>query len=79
MLRTVPHTGPRGGRSYEHFPDGFEIHLLHGGGRREAREGEGLVAEQGVSHPSNTRWRPERAPRMGDTLKFKEILHTSAS
>jgi hypothetical protein len=24
----VPHTVPRVGRSYEHFPDGFELHLL---------------------------------------------------
>ena len=29
MLRIVPHTVPRVGRSYEHFPDGFELHLLH--------------------------------------------------
>jgi hypothetical protein len=28
MLRIVPHTVPRLGRSYEHFPDGFEFHLL---------------------------------------------------
>ena len=28
MLRIVPHTLPRVGRSYEHFPDGFELHLL---------------------------------------------------
>ena len=28
MLRIVPHTVPRFGRSYEHFPDGFELHLL---------------------------------------------------
>ena len=28
MLRIVPHTAPRVGRSYEHFPDGFELHLL---------------------------------------------------
>ena len=28
MLRTVPHTVPRVGRSYEHFPDGFEPRLL---------------------------------------------------
>ena len=28
MLRVVPHTVPRGSRSYEHFPDGFELHLL---------------------------------------------------
>ena len=27
MLRIVPHTVPRVGRSYEHFPDGFEVHL----------------------------------------------------
>ena len=34
MLRIVPHTVPRVGRSYEHFPDGFELHLLLTGGRR---------------------------------------------
>ena len=28
MLRIVPQTVPRVGRSYEHFPDGFELHLL---------------------------------------------------
>jgi hypothetical protein len=28
MLRIVPHTVPRVGRAYEHFPDGFELHLL---------------------------------------------------
>ena len=28
MLRIVPHTVPRVGRSYECFPDGFELHLL---------------------------------------------------
>ena len=28
MLRIVPHTVPRVGRSYQHFPDGFELHLL---------------------------------------------------
>ena len=32
MLRIVPHTAPRVGRSYEHFPDGLELHLLHAGG-----------------------------------------------
>ena len=31
MLRIVPHTVPRVGRSYEHFPDGFELHLLKDG------------------------------------------------
>ena len=28
MLRIVPHTVPRVGRSDEHLPDGFELHLL---------------------------------------------------
>ena len=28
MLTIVPHTVTRVGRSYEHFPDGFEPHLL---------------------------------------------------
>ena len=27
MLRIVPHAAPRVGRSYEHFPDGFELDL----------------------------------------------------
>ena len=29
MLRIVPHTVPGVGRSYEHFPDGFELYLLN--------------------------------------------------
>ena len=33
MLHIVPHTVPRVGRSYEHFPDGFELHLLPSLGR----------------------------------------------
>ena len=28
MLGVVPHTVPRVGRSYAHFPDGFDFHLL---------------------------------------------------
>ena len=28
ILRIVPHAVPRVGRSYKHFPDGFELHLL---------------------------------------------------
>ena len=28
MLRIVPPTVPRVGRSDEHFPDGFKLHLL---------------------------------------------------
>jgi hypothetical protein len=35
MLRIVPHTVPRVGRSYEHFPDGLELHLLHATWKRE--------------------------------------------
>ena len=31
MLRIVPHTVPRVGRSYEQFSDGFELHLLQPG------------------------------------------------
>ena len=27
MLRMVPRTEPRVGRSYEHFPDGFQLQL----------------------------------------------------
>ena len=35
MLRIVRHIVPRVGRSYEHFPDGFELHLLHATWKRE--------------------------------------------
>ena len=28
MLRIVPHTAPRVGRTYANFSDGFELHLL---------------------------------------------------
>jgi hypothetical protein len=38
MLRIVPPTVPRVGRSDEHFPDGFELHLLPGGGMRVAMQ-----------------------------------------
>ena len=34
MLRIVPHTVPRGGRSQEHFPNGFEPQLLPAGDER---------------------------------------------
>ena len=37
MLRIVPHAVPRVGRSYEHFPDGFELHLLLSQGRQVPR------------------------------------------
>jgi len=40
MLRIVPHTVPRVGRSYDPFPDGFELHLLPG-----------WVKGQGVAYP----------------------------
>ena len=35
MLRIVPPTVPRVGRSDEHFPDGFELHLLPDDGDME--------------------------------------------
>jgi len=39
MLRIVPHTVPCVSRSYEHFPDGFELHLLpHGADLRRAQK-----------------------------------------
>ena len=34
MLRVVPRTVSRVGRSYEHFPDGFELHLLLAGAQQ---------------------------------------------
>ena len=35
MLRIVPHTVLRVDRSYEHFSDGFELHLLQKDGEVE--------------------------------------------
>ena len=46
MLRIVPHTVPRVGRSYEHFPDGFEVHLLLGWGDK-CVSWSGLIAQGG--------------------------------
>jgi len=43
MLRIVPHTVLRVGRSYEHFPDGFELHLPP----QVAQLGEDLVKDLG--------------------------------
>ena len=47
MLRIVPHTVPRVGRSYEHFPDGFELHLLPDG--LQASSGDPSDEEAGES------------------------------
>ena len=48
MLRNMPHTVPRVGRSYEHFPNGFELHLLH---KRDFKEvlGRSWGPEAGMS------------------------------
>jgi len=50
ILRIVPHTVPRVGRSYEHFPDGFELHLLPGSVQRGAG-GQKPVYHRGVRVP----------------------------
>ena len=53
MLRIVPHTVPRVGRSYEHFPDGFELHLL----LRARKTDEGVRLEQEGDEGGGTgRW-----------------------
>ena len=44
MLRMVPHTVPRVGRSYEHFLDGLELHLLRYGSRDAAGGYEGCLS-----------------------------------
>jgi len=49
MLRIVPHTVARVGRSYEHFPDGFELYLLQ-------RTGEQVR----TPHVSNLGWAKRR-------------------
>jgi len=41
MLCIVPHTVPRVGRLYEHFPDGFEIHFLP----TVRKKGQGVIVE----------------------------------
>ena len=35
MLSIVPHTVPRVARSYEHFANGFELHILQLGSEEE--------------------------------------------
>ena len=35
---SAAHAVPRVGRSYEHFPDGFELHLLHKEGKHRERD-----------------------------------------
>ena len=54
MLRIVPHTAPRVGRSYEHFPDGFELHLLRQAGK------EGVFSDTGYGGRPFDTWRFER-------------------
>ena len=44
MLRIVPHTVPRVGRSYEHFPDGFELHLLRKAKKRKAAQSKATLS-----------------------------------
>ena len=39
MLRIVPHTAPRVGRSHDHFLDGFELHLLTPGRQESVQAG----------------------------------------
>jgi hypothetical protein len=46
MLRIVPHNVPRVGRSYEHFPDGFELHLLQGLSNCRAASREGSTSNR---------------------------------
>ena len=49
MLRIVPHRVPRVGRSYEHFPDGFELHPLQSGGEGKVEGGRLLGEGWGLS------------------------------
>ena len=50
MPRIVPHNVPRAGRSYKHFPDGFELHLLPTGegqaAEGDAKEGDAPSARE---------------------------------
>ena len=48
MLRIVPHTVPRVGRSDEHFLDGFELHLLPNADDGTGGEGRGGAEDVGL-------------------------------
>ena len=60
MLRIVPHTVPRVGRSYEHFPSGFELYLLRQPGDKE--EEEELTEEEVVERIAEARVIFEQVP-----------------
>ena len=54
MLRIVPHTVTRVGRSYEHFPDGFELYLLRPGASKLNSSAERVGGGVRI-HPENVR------------------------
>ena len=58
MLRIVPHNVPRVGRSYEHFPDGFELHLLQPPRETETLGEEEFIAKQLIERESLLSTRP---------------------
>ena len=74
MLRSVPHTVPRVGRLYEHFPDGFELHLLlHRGWESWKRRGSRTPrakARTGFGAP----WTLRRWPSRSQHLSRRKFL-----
>ena len=83
MLRIVPHTVPRVGRSYEHFPDGFELHLLRGvptdqvagfrriGACREQRLESRFCKGVRVPYPYQPPYVPTVLPTIGSFLRAR--------
>ena len=64
MLRVVSHTVPRVGRSYEHFPDGFELHLLPGDGK------DGCATRAGTKEMTSATPELTRGNRKGQNHEF---------
>ena len=75
MLRIVPHTVPRVGRSYEHFPDGFELHLLQCNPPVDRTEARLVHSTADTLHLPPT---PARLPHGGEKLVY-QLANTTTS
>ena len=77
MLRIVLHTVPRVGRSYEHFPDGFELHLLPNGRYEECKEHQPssslLLSSLELSVDTKV-YEPSVRARLGTAAHFCEVV-----
>jgi len=84
MLSIVPHTVPCVGRSYEHFPDGFELHLLQIDGRG-SQVGQTTAARSGLLRSDRTsfldeieRWHRERRADLRKTQLVGSALQLAS-